>query len=93
METLEHNGILVIAPPPYLALSIIVRGSEVQLTHLQEEMALAWVKKLGTPYVEDPIFEKNFMTDFSKALGVSPVLRAEEVDFTEVIDVVEQARK
>jgi DNA topoisomerase-1 len=92
METLEHNGILVIAPPPYHGLSISVRGISHQLTPLQEEMALAWVKKLGTPYVEDPVFEENFMTDFSKALGVSPVLQASEVDFTEVIDVVEAER-
>jgi DNA topoisomerase I len=32
------------------------------------------------------------MTDFSKALGVSPVLQASEVDFTEVIEVVESER-
>ncbi|MGY5859878.1 MAG: DNA topoisomerase I [Candidatus Thorarchaeota archaeon] len=95
METLEHNGILVIDRPPYLELSITVRGTEIQLSHIQEEMALAWVKKLGTPYVDDPVFEKNFMTDFSKALGVSPVLHASEVDFAEVIKVVdaERARK
>jgi len=95
METLEHNGILVIDPPPYFGLTIIVRGKTLQLSHLQEEMALAWVKKLGTPYVDDPVFEENFMTDFSKALGVSPDLQASEVDFTEVIEVVnaERARK
>ena len=92
METLEHNGILVIDPPQYLGLTITVRGSELQLSHLQEEMALAWVKKLGTPYVDDPVFEENFMTDFSKALGVSPVLQASEVDFAEVIKVVETER-
>jgi DNA topoisomerase-1 len=92
METLEHNGILVIDPPPYLELSIIVRGSTLQLSHLQEEMALAWVKKLGTPYVDDPIFEKNFMTDFSRALGTGPVLHANEIDFAEVIEVVEAER-
>lgn len=92
MERLEHNGILVIDSPAYLGLSIIVRGEKVHLTQLQEEMALAWVKKLGTPYVEDPVFEQNFMTDFSKALGVSPVLRASEVDFGEVINVVEEER-
>ena len=61
METLEHNGILVIDPPTYLELSITVRGNAFPLSHLQEEMALAWVKKLGTPYVDDPIFEKNFL--------------------------------
>jgi len=92
METLEHNGILVIDPPPYLGLTITVRGNTLQLSHLQEEMALAWVKKLGTSYVDDPVFEENFMTDFSKALGVSPVLHASEVDFTEVIKVVEAER-
>jgi len=92
MERLEHNGILVIDSPTYLGLSIIVRGEKVRLTQLQEEMALAWVKKLGTPYVEDPVFEQNFMTDFSKALGVSPVLEASEVDFGEVINVVEEER-
>jgi hypothetical protein len=53
MERLEHNGILVIDSPAYLGFSIIVRGEKVHLTQLQEEMALAWVKKLGTPYVED----------------------------------------
>ncbi|MHA1635874.1 MAG: DNA topoisomerase I [Candidatus Thorarchaeota archaeon] len=92
MESLEHNGILVIDPPPYLGLSITVRGNPVQLSHLQEEMALAWVKKLGTPYVDDSVFEKNFMTDFSNALGVSPVLEASDVDFAEVIEVVEKER-
>jgi DNA topoisomerase-1 len=92
METLEHNGILVIEPPPYHGFIIKVRGNEMQLSPLQEEMAVAWVKKLGTPYVEDPVFAKNFMTDFSKALGVSPVLQVEEVDFSEVIHVVEQER-
>lgn len=92
METLEHNGILVIDPPQHLGLTITVRGSALQLSHLQEEMALAWVKKLGTPYVDDLVFEENFMTDFSKALGVSPVLQASEVDFAEVIEVVEDER-
>lgn len=92
MESLRHNGILVIDPPPYLGLTITVRGNSLRLSHQQEEMALAWVKKLGTPYVEDPVFEKNFMTDFSKALGVNPVLQASEVDFAEVIEVVESER-
>ncbi|MFW9844033.1 MAG: DNA topoisomerase I, partial [Candidatus Thorarchaeota archaeon] len=92
METLEHNGILVIDPPPYIGLTITVRGSTLQLSHLQEEMALAWVKKLGTPYVDDPVFEENFMTDFSKALGVSPILKASEIDFAEVINIVEAER-
>ena len=93
MDSLKHNGILVIPPPQYHGLTIIVRGNALQLDHLQEEMALAWVKKLGTPYVDDPVFEKNFMTDFSKALGINPTLQASEIDFAEVIEVVESERE
>ncbi len=32
----------------------------------QEEMAVAWAKKIGTPYVEDPVFQENFLSDFLK---------------------------
>ncbi|MHA2351956.1 MAG: DNA topoisomerase I [Candidatus Thorarchaeota archaeon] len=92
MESLIHNGILVIEPPHPHGLDIEVRDRQITLSQLQEEMAVAWVKKLGTPYVEDSVFAKNFMTDFSKALGIRPVLKAEEVDFSEVIHVVEEER-
>ena len=92
MESLIHNGILVIEPPPPHGLSIEARQKQITLSQLQEEMAVAWVKKLGTPYVEDPVFARNFMTDFSKVLGIRPVLKAEEVDFSEVFHVVEEER-
>lgn len=92
MESLIHNGILVIEPPQPRGLSIRARDRVIILSQLQEEMAVAWVKKLGTPYVDDPVFANNFMTDFSKALGIEPVLRVDEVDFSEVIQVVEEER-
>ncbi|MFW9962406.1 MAG: hypothetical protein ACFFCX_02510 [Candidatus Sifarchaeia archaeon] len=92
MESLIHNGILVIEPPQPRGLSIRARDRVIILSQLQEEMAVAWVKKLGTPYVDDPVFANNFMTDFSKALGIDPVLRVDEVDFSEVIQVVEEER-
>jgi DNA topoisomerase-1 len=92
METLAHNGILVIERPPARGLKVIVRGREIVLSQLQEEMAVAWVRKLGTPYVDDPVFAENFMSDFSKALGIKPPLRIDEVDFTEIIQVVEEER-
>jgi DNA topoisomerase-1 len=93
MKSLDHNGILVLESPESKGLSIIARGKEIELSPLQEEMALAWVKKLGTPYVEDPVFAENFMNDFSKALGIKPPLKVEEIDFSEVIDVVEVERE
>ncbi len=92
METLEHNGMLVIKPPQARNLKIIVRGKEIILSQLQEEMAVAWVKKIGTPYVEDPLFQKNFIKDFSKALGVRPVLHIDDVIFSEVEKVVGEER-
>jgi DNA topoisomerase-1 len=92
MESLIHNGILVIEPPQPRGLSVRVRDEDITLSQLQEEMAVAWVKKIGTPYVEDSVFARNFMTDFSKALGFRKVLRTEEVDFSEVFHVVEEER-
>ncbi|TFG29626.1 DNA topoisomerase I [Candidatus Thorarchaeota archaeon] len=92
MESLAHNGILILEPPAACGLKITARGQEIILSQLQEEMAIAWVRKLGTPYVEDPVFAENFMNDFSKALGIDQVLRVDEVDFTEVIQVVERER-
>ena len=92
METLAHNGILVLEPPQARNLKIVARGQEINLSQLQEEMAVAWVRKLGTPYVDDPVFAENFMTDFSKALSIKPVLHVDEVDFTEVIQIVEAER-
>lgn len=88
MKQLVHNGVLVPEPPPPHGLIITVRGEPVRLTPKQEEMALAWARKQGTPYVEDPVFVRNFLGDFSEALGVTPALSVEEVDFTPVIDVV-----
>jgi DNA topoisomerase-1 len=92
MESLIHNGILVIEPPRPHGLTIRVRDRAIPLSQLQEEMAVAWVKKLGTPYVDDPVFARNFMTDFSRVLGISPVLEVDEIDFSEVIHVVEEER-
>jgi len=93
LNQLIHNGILIPEPPEYRGLVIRVRGQESRLNPKQEEMALAWVKKLGTPYVEDPVFERNFFSDFSDTLAVQPILAAAEVDFSAVIAVVEEERQ
>jgi len=90
MEQLHHNGVLV--PPRYegKGLTIKVRGEKIKLTPEQEEMALAWAKKVGTPYVEDPVFAKNFHRDFSKKLGIS--VKPGDVDYSEVLSFVEKER-
>jgi len=56
-------------------------------------MALAWARKKDTPYVQDPVFVANFLRDFSAALGVEPVLRLEEIDFSECYAYVDRERE
>jgi len=90
MEQLHHNGVLV--PPRYegKGLTIKVKGETIRLTPEQEEMAMAWAKKIGTPYVEDPVFAKNFHSDFSAKLGIE--VKPGDVDYSEVLRVVEKER-
>jgi DNA topoisomerase-1 len=90
MKQLHHNGVLV--PPRYegKGLTIKVREKKIKLTPEQEEMALAWAKKIGTPYVEDPVFAKNFHRDFSNKLGIN--VKPGDVDYSEVLSFVEKER-
>ncbi len=92
MKILIHRGVYVPPPPDYYGLELTIRGKRIKLTPKQEEMAIAWAKKQGTVYVEDPVFVSNFMKDFSKELGIEPPLKEEEVDFGPAIEIV-QAEK
>ena len=89
---LVHNGVAVPHPPPPRDLVITVWGEKVALTPKEEEMALAWAKKQGTPYVEDPVFVENFLTDFSAQLGIDPPLTLEKVDFGPAIAVIQAGK-
>ncbi|MFH2110275.1 MAG: DNA topoisomerase I [Candidatus Bathyarchaeota archaeon] len=86
MRQLIHNGVMV--PPPYEAqgLTVKIKGREHRLTPVQEERAVAWAKKIGTPYVEDPVFADNFHRDFSDVLGFK--VRAGDVDYTDIYRLV-----
>ncbi len=88
IERLKHNGVLV---PIYefRGFTICCKGKRIKLAPEQEEMALSWVKKLGTDYVEDPVFVRNFAGDFSKALGLETSAKIADFDFSEIIRWVE----
>jgi DNA topoisomerase-1 len=92
LKQLIHNGVLVPSTTSPRHLTLRVRGELVRLTAEQEEMAVAWARKQGTDYVNDPVFVQNFMEDFSEALEATPVLTVDEVDFTPAIRVVEAER-
>src|SRR3989304_6032669 len=81
MKYLVHNGILFPKKYEPKGFSILVKSKEMQLKPEQEEMAVAWVKKLGTEYVQDKVFVKNFFGDFRKALGIKEEVTLEDFDF------------
>ena len=88
MEQLHHSGVIV--PPKYKGqgLSVKIRGETIALT---EERAMAWAKKIGTPYVDDPVFAENLHEDFSEILGIK-VLPG-DVDYSEILEVVLDERE
>lgn len=88
LTQLIHNGVVVPEPPASRGLTLTVRGRPLLLTPKQEEMALAWARKQGTPYVEDPTFRRNFLADFSRELGLDVPLDPEEVDFGPAIAII-----
>ena len=88
LHQLIHNGVLVPSPLSPRPLTLRVRGELLRLTPKQEEMAIAWARKQGTPYVEDSVFIQNFMQDWSAELGIAPPLAVDEVDFRPAINVV-----
>ena len=67
-QTLEHRGVAF--PPEYQprAITITIRGEKLALNRDQEELVYAWAKKKDTHYVQDPIFQGNFLSDFKKLL-------------------------
>ena len=91
MESLHHNGVLVPARYEGKGLAVKINGKETKLTTEQEEMAVAWAKKVGTTYVEDKVFAKNFHKDFSEKLGIK--VKPGDVDFQEIVKLVEEERE
>jgi DNA topoisomerase-1 len=92
VKQLIHKGILI---PRYEArgFHVTVRERRITLTPEQEEMAWAWVKKLGTEYVEDRVFVANFFEDFSHCLGLRGTLSPQDFDFSEIQQHMEAEKK
>jgi DNA topoisomerase-1 len=92
MKQLIHNGVLLPKKYEPKGFSILINGKKVDLTPEQEEMAVVWVKKLGTEYVNDPVFVRNFFKDFCDALGLEEQVAPEDFDFSEIQRYVEQEK-
>ena len=100
-KTLQHNGILF--PPDFESkgIKIKIKDENITLNLLQEEMVYQWAKKKDAPkpgitekYVEDPIFQKNFMLDFIKTLdGKFSKLQYNDINFSAVYKLVDKEKE
>ena len=100
-KKLQHNGILF--PPDFKSqgIKIKINGEYVDLSLIQEEMVYQWAKKKDAPkpgttekYVEDPIFQKNFISDFAKTFnGKFKNLKYTDVDFTQAYKLVDKEKE
>lgn len=92
-KTLEHNGVAF--PPEYepRGFSIKIKGKTIKLNAEQEEMAVAWAKKKDTPYVQDQVFQENFLKDFLKLFP--PEFKdatMDDIDFSEIYGWVDKEK-
>lgn len=91
MKQLFHNGILIPKYEPK-GFHMLFKDKKIDLKPEQEEMAVAWARKLGTEYVEDKVFIKNFFDDFCKALEIEKA-SPNDFNFSEIIKFVEKERE
>jgi DNA topoisomerase I len=87
-STLEHRGVAF--PPEYQSrgIGIVIRGERFILNRDQEELIYAWAKKKNTHYIQDPIFQSNFLIDLRALLPE----KFRSIDFIKDIDFSEAFR-
>jgi DNA topoisomerase-1 len=92
LRQLAHSGVLIPDPYPPEGFTITYRGNPLKLTPLQEELAVKFAQKFGTPYAEDAGFCSNFMEDFAKALGIKEKTTVNDFDWTPIVRWIEAER-
>jgi DNA topoisomerase I len=94
-NTLEHNGIAF--PPEYQprGISISIDGERLMLNRDQEELVYAWAKKKDTHYVQDIVFQSNYLNDFKKLLpeGIQHITSIKDVDFSEAFKLIDHEKQ
>jgi DNA topoisomerase-1 len=95
-QSLAHRGVAF--PPAYQprGISISIRGKKVALTADQEELVYAWAKKKDTHYVQDPVFQSNFLSDLKPMLPEefrkAEDLRISDFDFSEAYRLADEEK-
>jgi len=93
-QTLEHKGVAF--PPEYQprGITITIRGEKLALNRDQEEIVYAWAKKKDTHYVQDPIFQENFLSDLQKLLPESHnSITIKDIDFSMAYRLADEERE
>src|ERR671934_777788 len=94
-NTLEHNGVAF--PPEYQprGIGVVICNERITLNPEQEELVYAWAKKKDTHYVQDVIFQSNFLYDFKKLLPerFRNINNITDIDFTEAFQLIDQEKK
>jgi DNA topoisomerase I len=82
-SVLQHNGPMF--PPEYQPhkIPVIINGDKVILPEQAEEYATMFAKFLGTDYMENNIFKKNFWKELKNVLPSNLNVKSlENIDFT-----------
>lgn len=94
-KTLQHNGVAFPSPYLYKGLKIRIKNEELQLNKEQEELVYAWAKKKDTHYINDIIFQKNYLFDLKKLLPqrFKDIDSITDIDFSEIFRKVEEEQR
>lgn len=82
---LQHNGPMF--PPEYQPhkIPVIINGKEIVLPSDAEEYSTMFAKFIGTPYMENNLFKKNFWKELKSVLPKElNVDSLEQIDFTPI---------
>ena len=100
-KKLQHNGILF--PPDFKSqgIKIKINGERIEANLIQEEMIYQWAKKKDAPkpgttekYIDDPIFQQNFVLDFRKTLDRKfKNIKYPDIDFTQAYKLVDKEKE
>lgn len=54
---------------------------------------MAWAKKIGTPYVQDPVFQENFLYELGKAWpGLFAGIQIADIDWREMLAIAQSEK-
>ena len=94
--SLQHNGVCF--PPPYTPHGVQMKydGKKITLSPDSEEVASFYAALIGTDWIENPTFRKNFFNDFIQVLKKHdpdcPIKDFDKCDFTSITQYLEEQK-